>query len=165
MTLHSELHQHRRHRARAALPLYFEQGRCLTMRLPGFQPSRSSAIRTRQAYVVGGARGLKCLHVSAGEASTRFDRSISSDNGSVQGEHRACHRLFGRHGAKGRDESRGDEWASPENPPVRACVGGAGVPGGDHSDDGRRLRLEPLSAWLIRLHREPRASPGRNYRR
>lgn len=98
------------------------------MRLPGFQPSRSSAIRTRQAYVVGGARGLKCLHVSAGEASTRFDRSISSDNGF----NIALVTVYLADMVQKAEMNRaGDEWASPENPPVRACVGGAGVPGGD----------------------------------
>ena len=86
------------------------------MRLPGFQRSHSSAIRTRQAYVVGGARGLKCLHVSAGEASTRFDRSISSDNG-LSKENIALVTVYLTDMVQKAEMNRaGDEWASPENP-------------------------------------------------
>ena len=134
------------------------------MRLPGFQPSRSSAIRTRQAYVVGVPADLSAsMYQQARQALASIDQSLRTMG--LSKENIALVTVYLADMVQKAEMNRArDEWASPENPPVRACVGGAGVPGGDggHSDDGRRLRLEPLSAWLIRLHREPRASPGRS---
>jgi enamine deaminase RidA (YjgF/YER057c/UK114 family) len=47
------------------------------MRLPGFQPSRSSAIRTRQAYVVGVPADLSAsMYQQARQALASIDQSL-----------------------------------------------------------------------------------------
>ena len=129
------------------------------MRLPGFQPSRSGAIRTQhQAYVVGVPADVSAsMYHQAKQALASIDQSLGKLG--LAKQNIALVVVYLADMAQKAEMNRAwDDWASAENPPVRACVGVA-LDGGDggHGDDRRRL-----AAALIRSRREPRASPGRS---
>jgi enamine deaminase RidA (YjgF/YER057c/UK114 family) len=93
------------------------------MRLPGFQPSRSSAIRTRhQAYVVGVPSDLSAsMYHQAKQALDSIDQSLQKMG--LSKKNIALVTVYLADMAQKAEMNRAwDEWASPENPPVRACV-------------------------------------------
>jgi enamine deaminase RidA (YjgF/YER057c/UK114 family) len=100
------------------------------MRLPGFQPSRSSAIRTQhQAYVVGVPADLSAsMYHQARQALASIDQSLQKMG--LPKESIALVIVYLADMAQKAEMNRAwDEWASPKNPPVRACVGVALEPG------------------------------------
>ena len=108
------------------------------MRLPGFQPSRSSAIRTQhQAYVVGVPADLSAsMYHQARQALDSINQSLQKMG--LSQENIALVVVYLADMAQKAEMNRAwDEWASPVDPPVRACVGVVLVPGGDgdHGDD------------------------------
>lgn len=100
------------------------------MRLPGFQPSRSRALRhEHQAYVVGVPVDLSAsMYHQTKQALHSIDESLqtlglSSKNIALVVVYLADMRQ------KAEMNRAWDEWASRENPPVRACVGVVLEPG------------------------------------
>ena len=94
------------------------------MRLPGFQPSRSSAIKTEhQAYVVGVPADLSAsMYHQARQALASIDQSLQKIRLSKQNI--ALVVVYLADMAQKAEMNRAwDEWASTENPPVRASVG------------------------------------------
>jgi enamine deaminase RidA (YjgF/YER057c/UK114 family) len=99
------------------------------MRLPGFQPSRSSAIRTEhQAYVVGVPADLSAsMYHQAKQALASIDQSLQKLGLSKQNI--ALVVVYLADMAQNEMNRAWDEWASVENPPVRASVGVVLEPG------------------------------------
>ena len=100
------------------------------MRLPGFQPSRSSAIRTQhQAYVVGVPADLSAsMYHQARQALDSINQSLQKMGLSQENIARVVVYLADM-AQKAEMNRAWDEWASPVNPPVRACVGVVLEPG------------------------------------
>jgi enamine deaminase RidA (YjgF/YER057c/UK114 family) len=99
-------------------------------RLPGFHPSRSRAIRhQQQAYVVGVPTDL------AGSMYQQTKQALASVDEALQKIGLASNNIalvvvyVSDMGQKADMNRAWEEWASRENPPVRACVGVALEPG------------------------------------
>jgi enamine deaminase RidA (YjgF/YER057c/UK114 family) len=100
------------------------------MRLPGFQLSRSGAIRTQhQAYVVGVPKDLSApMYHQAKQALASIDQSLQKLG--LAKQNIALVVVYLADMAQKAEMNRAwDEWALAENPPVRACVGVALEPG------------------------------------
>ena len=100
------------------------------MRLPGFQPTRSGAIRTQhQTYVVGVPTDLSAsMYHQAKQALDAIDQSLRKLG--LSRENIALVVVYLADMAQKAEMNRAwDEWASPEKAPVRACVGVALEPG------------------------------------
>jgi enamine deaminase RidA (YjgF/YER057c/UK114 family) len=99
------------------------------MRLPGFQPSRSGAIRTQhQAYVVGVPADLSASMYHQAKPLASIDQSLGKLD--LAKQNIALVVVYLADMAQKAEMNRAwDEWASAEHPPVRACVGVALEPG------------------------------------
>ena len=100
------------------------------MRLPGFAPSRSRAMKhQQQAYVVGVPvdRSASMYH----QTKQALDSIVQSlrELGLSKEDIALVVVYLADMGQKAEMNRAWDEWASYENPPVRACVGVALEPG------------------------------------
>ena len=101
-----------------------------TMRLPGFHPSRSRAMRGRdQAYVVGVPADLTAsMYHQTKQALASIEQSLQEIG--LTSKNIALVMVYLSEMRQKAEMNRAwDDWASRENPPVRACVGAALEPG------------------------------------
>src|SRR5262245_6633697 len=100
------------------------------MRLPGFAPSRSRAVRLEhQAYVVGVPVDLSAsTYHQTKQALDSIDQSLQALG--LSSKQIALVVVYLADMQQKAEMNRAwDEWASREYPPVRACVGAALEPG------------------------------------